>query len=600
MEGMRYAVALGILGAVLAWGQEGFEPQERLRMAQTLEALGDHAGAARLYEQLCQLYPDSVSSLLGLTRTLIRLQRYTEALARVSAFVRQHPLPAALAQLGELYWRLQHPDSARWAWQEALRRAPREAGSYRAVALAQAEVQLIDEAIATLQQGRRRLGLDTLFADELSLWYVRLGEIERGVWETLQLLQQWRDLQRVRNRLALYLALPEAATRMRTLLERAVQQFVRDTLVPYLLIWFLQEIGEQQAAFEQVRRLDKVYQRRGMELLQFADAARQNENFALALRAYQEVLQQDPVPAVRLRALYGFLQAAEQLAQSGTPAISLQQIRRQYEMLLREADTLPLGAELHYALGRFLRTIARDEVAARESFQRLIERFPQTPWAVRALVELAHLALRQNQLEQVEGYLRRAMSMDTLEPEGAQWARFWWGELQFFQGRWDSARAAYTAVALQTKSPAANDAVQRLMLFEQLGDSLLLHHFAEAERAMVQERFARAQAEYLAVVDRSQPGEPVRRLALLRAAEAAHAQAEWNRAQQLLTRLLSEEDDILYGDRALMLLGDILERQERYAEAIAVYQRFLLRYADSIYERQVARRLQRLREGSGL
>ncbi len=567
-------------------------------MARTLEAIGDYAGAAQLYEQLMQLYPDSVSYLLGWARALSRLQRYEEALTRLAAFLERSPTAEVRAQMGELYWRLQRADSARRVWQEAIEQSPRRVETYRAVARAQAEVQLFDEAIATLQQGRRRLGSDTLFADELSLWYVRLGDVERGVSETLRLLSQWQDVWRVQSRLALYLALPGAATRVRGLLERALQQFSRDTLLPYLAIWFLQEIGDQQAAFEQARRLDRLYQRGGMELLRFADAARQNEDFAIAVQAYQEVLQQNPVPAIRLRALYGFLQAAEQLVLQGVPAIPWQQIRRQYEVLVREADTLPLGAEVLYSLGRFLRDVVRDAVAARESFQRIVQRFPQTPWAVRALVELAQLALRQGQTEEARGYLQRAMESDTLE--GAQWARFWWGELHFFEGRLDSARAAYATVALQTGSPAANDALQRLLLFEQLGDTLLLRHLGEAEWALFQGRFARAQAAYLAVVDRSRPGESIREFALLRAAEAAYAQADWNRAQELLTRLLSEEDDVLYGDRALMLLGDILERQGRYAEALSVYQRFLLRYAGSIYERQVARRLQRLREGSRL
>ncbi|GEM_PF-1136389 len=588
------------LGGALLWGQVWLESQEQLRMAQMLESAGDYAGAVRIYERLCRLYPDSVSYFLGLSRALARLQQEKEALERLRKFTERHPHSAALALVGELYWRVQQPDSARWAWQEALRRAPQDPQSYRAVAFAQAEVQLFDEAIRTLQQGRLRLRSDTVFADELSRWYVRIGDVERGVTETLRLLSQWKELQGVQNRLAVYLALPEAISRARSVIERRASEYRQDTLLQYLFVWFLEEIKEFRAALEQVRRLDELYQRGGMELLRFADAARQSEEFALALEAYQEVLKRHPARELRLRALYGSLQAAEQLVRGGVQDIPWQRIRREYEELVRQADTLLLSAEVLYSLGIFLQDVAQDWVAAGESFQRLLRDFPQTRWAAWALVHLAQLALRQDAFEQAGKYLQQAMGYDTLVPDAVEQARLWRAEMEFFRGNWDSARALYAAVAIQTGSPVANDALQRLLLFESVGDSALLYRFAQAERAFFQRRFARAQAEYRAVAEREGVPEQVRELALLRAAEAAYAQGAWEQVQQFLTRLLSEGDDVLYGDRALLLLGDVLERQQRYAEAVSVYQRFLVRYPGSIYEREVARRMQRLREKPGL
>ncbi len=489
------------------------------------------------------------------------------------------------------------PDSARQAWQRALAQEPNNPETYRAVARAQAELQLFDEAVATVLRGRQRLRSDTLCAEELSMWYVQLGDIERGIRETVQVLWQTQDLNRVYTRVLVYLALPKAAERIRSELERLLQQYPRNALVRRLMVWFLQEVGQNRAAVEHVRRLDELQGGTGVELLQYAEALQQNGDLALALELYEEVLRGHPVREVRLKALYGYVQTAELMLRQGEKSIPWQRIRREYEELIRQADTLALGAESAYAMGRFLWEIAHDGVAAEEVFQRIVRQFPQTRWAVLSLVELARLALYRGEFPPAEQYVRQAAAADTLAPEAAQWAQFWHAELEFFRGNFDSARAAYARVALQTASPAANDALQRLVLLENVSDSSRLARFAAAELAFLQERWEQAQREYLSIANQT-GDEPLAELALLRAAEAALARQDFSTAQQLLTRLLAEHEDILYGDKALLLLGESLERQGRRAEALAVYQQFFLRFPNSIYQDEVRRRIQRLREGA--
>ncbi|MCS7177257.1 MAG: tetratricopeptide repeat protein [Candidatus Kapabacteria bacterium] len=593
---MRWALFFAI--AALAWAQVRVDVAEQQRLAQTLEAIGDYAGAAQVYERLLRSFPDSAVYLIGWGRAYAKLQRAKEVLPQVRAFLQRQPLPVVWAFLGEVYWYLQQPDSARWAWEEALRRAPIEPSSYRAVASAQYNVRLTDEAIATLLRGRRQLRQDTLFADELSAWYVRIGDVERGVQEILSLVRQRSPLALLQSRLLQYLSLPEAAQRIRPLMERYSREYPRDTLLRRLFVWFLQEIGDGTAALEQLQQLDELSGGTGIELLQFAEGARQSEQFELALQAYQRTLQRRPSREVRLRALYGYVRTAEQLVRQGVRDIPWQQIRRDYEALVREADTLPISAEALYALGLFLRDVVRDRVAARSVLQALLQRFPQTQWAALALVAMVPIALQADDLTQASTLLQKALAYETLVPEAAEWARFWQAELQFFQGRLDSARALYATVGLQTSSPAANNALERLTLLETAPDSALLRLFAVAELAFLQERFDRAQALYLRVVEQSGEDTPLAETSLLKAAMAAFARSDLNEAQRLITRLLAEKDDVLYGDRALLLLGDILEQQQRHREAIAVYQQLLMRYPTSIYSPEARRRLQRLRQGT--
>ncbi|MCS6966205.1 MAG: tetratricopeptide repeat protein, partial [Candidatus Kapabacteria bacterium] len=386
--------------------------------------------------------------------------------------------------------------------------------------------------------------------------------------------------------------------RIRAVVERYVRMYPRELVFRRLLIWFLEEVGDDRSALQEVRRLDELQGATGMELLQFANAARQSEKLSLAVEAYEELLRRRPGKELRLQALYGYVRVAEMLLRQGARNIPWQQVRREYEELVRQADTLPLGAEALYSLGVFLREVAHDGVAARETFQRLVQQFPQTRWAALSLVELARLALQYDDTPQTEMYLRQAMDYDTLVPEAAEWARFWWAEVQFFRGNLDSARAGYAAVALRTGSPAANNALQRLVLFENAADRAQLSQFGQAEQAFLQRRLERAYDGYLRVAESGANDDPVTELALLRAAEVAFARQDFNHAQQLVTRLLAGNDDALYGEQALLLLGDVLEHQDRRAEAMAVYQQFLLRFPVSIHKPEIQRRIQRLREGT--
>jgi TolA-binding protein len=224
--------------------------------------------------------------------------------------------------------------------------------------------------------------------------------------------------------------------------------------------------------------------------------------------------------------------------------------------------------------------------------------FRHTPWAMAAMVERAKMALRQGQMEQAESLLRAVIwQSDSIAPDWALWARYWLAELEFYRGRLDSAQAHYSVLALRPESPVANDALQRLQVFEQARtvSEELLKRFGRAEFFAFQREYARAQVEFLAVAEGA-GDHPLAEFALIRAAESAIAHGKLEEAQQIVNRYLANYDDVLYGDRALLLLGQIAEQQQRFPEALQLYQQLLLRYPGSIYTRQVQERIQSLRQ----
>jgi len=589
----RYALMVLYAGAL--WAQQ--ERTAQLQRAAVLESVGDYEGAARLYRELCQRMLDS-ACVHGLSRNLVKLGRAAEALPVVEQYVQHSPSPLFTALLGELYWRTGRRAEALRAWQQGLQ--SRHPDAYRAVARSQYELQLVEEALQTLQEGRSRLGNDTLFADEFSAWAVRVGKLELGVESTLQWGRTHRDFAALQARLLLYLAFPGAVERVRTILQRWSRQYRSDTLVQYVWVWFLEEQGEDAQALQAVRELDRRLGAGGMELLAFAERMYRAERLETARQAYEELLQMGELAReLRLKALYGYIQTLQQLPQPGAmdPALR-RRIQRLYQELLAQSERLPITAEVLYSFARFLNDVAGDAVAAQSALERLMRDFRHTPWAMAAMVERAKMALRQGQMEQAESLLRAVIWQgDSIAPDWALWARYWLAELEFYRGRLDSAQAHYSVLALRPESPVANDALQRLQVFEQARtvSEELLKRFGRAEFFAFQREYARAQVEFLAVAEAA-GDHPLAEFALIRAAESAIAHGKLEEAQQIVNRYLANYDDVLYGDRALLLLGQIAEQQQRFPEALQLYQQLLLRYPGSIYTRQVQERIQSLRQ----
>ncbi|MCI0492614.1 MAG: tetratricopeptide repeat protein, partial [Planctomycetes bacterium] len=114
-----------------------------------------------------------------------------------------------------------------------------------------------------------------------------------------------------------------------------------------------------------------------------AEACYERQDVASALADYQAVVTEHGDPALRPRALYGLGVVQQEL---GNPA----EAGRAFDVFLQEFPLDALAAEVHFRRGEW-RAATGDEDGAVRDFQRISERWPESPFAPQALLRQSHL-----------------------------------------------------------------------------------------------------------------------------------------------------------------------------------------------------------------
>lgn len=211
----------------------------------------------------------------------------------------------------------------------------------------------------------------------------------------------------------------------------------------------------------------------------------------------------------------------------------------------------PLAPRAQYSLAAGEYAAGRIETAMAE-YQRLIDQYPDSPWAARAMIGQARCLHHQNRHKQAEALLRPL----TADPVVAVEAGLWLGLTYKARGEWDKAYQALTAASQATKPDD-----QRLLV------AAVLFHAADSARLMNELTTARR------LYDRVVQGWPESTLAIdgqlgqLLTALAAEDHAEVDRLAQKLTANPAADRQRVYVDRAW---ARSLLTRKKYQQAVTV------------------------------
>lgn len=211
----------------------------------------------------------------------------------------------------------------------------------------------------------------------------------------------------------------------------------------------------------------------------------------------------------------------------------------------------PLAPRAQYSLAAGEYAAGRIETAMAE-YQRLLDQYPDSPWAARAMIGQARCLHHQNRHKQAEALLRPLIA----DPAVAVEAGLWLGLTYKARGEWDKAYQALT-----TAAQTAGQGDQRLLL------AAVLFHAADSARLMNELTTARR------LYDRVVQGWPDSTLAIdgqlgqLLTALAAEDHAEVDRLAQKLAGNAAAQRQRVYADRAW---ARSLLTRKKYQEAVTV------------------------------
>ena len=587
---------------------------KRFQLAESFMRAGQYDRALPLLEELYRARPEAYVFYDRLKTVYENLKRYGEAIALVNTQLDANPLPVHLAERARLQYLAGMEEAAQASWEEALSTRPDDPTVYRAVYQSMYQVRLIDEAISVLERGRMAVGEADGFHSELAALFVVNGEYDRAMGEYLTLLlKDERQLGYVRSRLGRLADEPQAMEAAVRLTEQAVRRHPQSGPVRELMAWLYLENGQFLPALDAFRALDRLGEKDGRALFNFAQQAGDAGAFEAASSAYGELLRRYPDSVIAPDALYGVASMHEQwgraLGEEASPAANsptatphTDEAMQTYRLLLDEHPRHALAPAARYQIAQLQWNFYGQRDAAEAALRQLIETTPRHPLAREAELDLGMIAVERGQLVEARRIFARIVGADA-QSELVERARYQLALAHLYEGDVETALTVTAAVNRNTSMDIANDAIElRVLLQENKGPDSLNTVLKSYGQVLYLQRLG-ATEDALREIDallRANGNHPIADDARFTRAALLHASGAYEASWKAYAEIPMYHRGSPLADRALFraaeILSDDLENDE---EALKYYTRLLTEYPGSVLTAEARTRIRLLR-GDGV
>lgn len=576
------------------------DERDQLRMAAAYERGGDMRGAARIYQELYAGSPSNESYFQGIVRTLSSLQQFDALLPLVESHATARESVEAAILAGSLRARRAEREAAiRW-WDRALELGRDKEQILVQISTEQRKVAFYDLALASIRKARERSGrpVDFPYSDELIGLLTITGSFDEACDEIVNVFTSERDMYRAMRSITVLLASEGSAEPLTRALERLPANMEESLRLKQ---WVFRQTRSWERALVASAELDRAVRANGNELLMFADGARSDEQFEVALKAYDIVLDVSKDQRTLMSAAYGSVRAMEQQMRRSrdlSPADAREIVRR-YDDVISSYPNHPLCAEALLNAARIEDGILGLREKARERLQRIQNQWRGTTTFADAALLLASLYLTINKDSEAQAVLGSVIEAPAVVAGDKQdLARLMLADMLLWSGQIAQARTGYTELAGNPSSAAANDAIDRLLLLDiAQDDSASVRSFAEAEGLFARRSFPGAYAAYMRIGDSAHDVD-LRDRAWVKAIESAVAMRNDTLALSPAQHVLDRVPETIWGDRVLLRLSEIEERAGDIPAAMKALNALLVAYPRSIYLPVARDRIRRLRGDS--
>ncbi len=161
---------------------------QKFTLGISYEEKGEFENAERIFGELIKAEPNNEDFFFAFVRVLKQQNKFSELLPYITENLKKKESLRLLDLFAEINWRVGNTNEANSAWEKALKLNKKEPNTYVEIAQTQMNLRLFDKATATFLLGRKEIGSDNLFLDELSKLYIATGNFKDGIEEILKLL----------------------------------------------------------------------------------------------------------------------------------------------------------------------------------------------------------------------------------------------------------------------------------------------------------------------------------------------------------------------------------------------------------------------------
>ena len=392
---------------------------------------------------------------------------------------------------------------------------------------------------------------------------------------------------------------------IRVKLIQEIQKNPENIMFNELLIWFLVQKKDFEAALVQARALDKRMRDQGGRVFELARLAEANDQYETARKAYLYIIEKGTSSPYYYGARKEYALAAyRKVTQAGsyTPE-ALNELHKlltdTYQELGRNEESVSIGIRLAHIKAFFLSAI-KDAYTLLEELNT-----PASGLSTRSSnevkLEMAEIQLFAGEVWEATllySQVEKSMKGDTLGQE----AKFRNAKLAYFKGDFDWAKAQLDVLKTATSKLIANDALELSML---IGDNLNFDTTGEALRM-----FSRADLAFfqlnndksLQILDSLEHDFPESTLGddlLYRRAQIFYRRGEYPKALEQLEKLMATYRQEILADNALIMLAGIYDRNLKQPDkAMELYKELFTEYSGSLYVVEARNRYRAIRGDS--
>jgi len=579
----------------------GFAQNKDEQLASQFFSNGEYDKAAALYEKLLNKNLNSLYLYDNLIQSLIKLKRLDDAENISKKMYRKTNSAYFLVDIGYLYKLNNKQDKAIKQFDEIIKKTIPNQEKILETSNAFEKRNELEYAIKSYLNGRKLLGYETVFNNELAALYNKTKQTQLMIDEYVNSVAQYpENREEVQGLLQNSIQLPSDFELLKIALIRKIKANPNTDVFYEMLIWFYVQRKDFDNALIQAKAIDKRLKEEGRKMMDLGYLAISNEKYDAATRLFNEVILLGNNKAYYLAAKLGVLEASNKklLSNSNLSLIELKNLENTYLAFLNENGKTYYTAPSMRDLGKLYAYYLNEVDKAVEIYTSILE-LPGTDNFFKAdcKLELGDLYVLKG-MEWDAMLLYGQVDKDFLEHPLGQEAKLRNAKLSFYLGEFEWAKAQLDILKTATTQLIANNALELSLLIQDntvdsVEDALKL--FAKADLLYQQNKFNEAFI-YLDSIITEFPKHALTDDIAFKKAQIYTKQKEYNQAIKFYTIVINEHGSDILGDNALLNLAIIYEKNlNNIDEAKKNYEKFIENYGSSIFINEIRKRYRFLR-----
>jgi tetratricopeptide (TPR) repeat protein len=460
----------------------------------------------------------------------------------------------------------------------------------------------VELALLGYQLSRNHEKDPRLYALELAEIYRRLNQKQQMVDEYLNFAGgNPNNINYVKNVLQNLLTEEEDLINLEELLYEKIQKYPNDELYPSLLIWVNLQQQNFYGAFVQARALDRREKGEGQRVLEIGKIALDNKDYKNSIRVFNYLTKQYHSGINYELAKRYLIKSREELVKTTFPVdtTEISNLIEDYQQMVME---IGINERTLEAL-RSQALLYAFYLNRKDSAIQILTAIIDTPGVSLALKSQAKIDLGDIHLLNGEPWestllYSQVEKMQKDQPLGYE-AKLRNAKLSYYKGEFELAQGHLDILKLATSREIANNAMALSLLIQDntVFDSTdqAMQAYAKVELDLFQNKYDRA-LEQLENMLELYPGHSLTDEILWLRANILLELGGFEQSLELLSQVVQNYEYDILSDDAYFLMGTIYQDQlGQPAEAMRIYNDFLVRFPGSIYSAEARKRFRSLR-----